>query len=101
MKHHNNDLPDGPMSAEQQAVASSLAPEFVAKVDAALMSHAKRSTRKVAMIVGMAMMDSSVRVAGLPDLFYRDRVRVLVNKGLLVAEGNLEYMRYSEVRLPQ
>jgi len=46
------------------------------------------------------MMDPEVRVPGLPDLYYANRVRVLVERGLLVAEGNLDYMRYSEVRLP-
>lgn len=52
------------------------------------------------MLVGMAMGNESVRVPGLPDLFYAQRVRALVEKGLLVAEGNLAFMRYSEVRLP-
>ncbi len=35
------------------------------------------------------MMDTSIRVADLPDLFYRDRVKALVTRGLLLAEGNL------------
>jgi len=37
---------------------------------------------------------------GLPDLYYAQRVKSLVSRGLLIAEGNLDYMRYSEVRLP-
>lgn len=51
------------------------------------------------MIVGLTMMDPAVRVPGLPDLFYAERVKALVAKGALVAEGNLDYMCYSEVRL--
>ncbi len=94
------DEPDGPMSSEQRAVADSLSAEMVAMIDAALLSHAKATERKVAMVVGMTMGDPAVRVPGLPDLFYAERVKALVAKGLLVAEGNLDYMRYSEVRLP-
>jgi hypothetical protein len=52
------------------------------------------------MLVGMAMGNEAVRVPGLPDLFYAQRVRVLVERGLLIGEGNLSFMRYSEVRLP-
>lgn len=52
------------------------------------------------MIVGLTMMDTSIRVAGLPDLYYRDRVKVLVTRGLLLAHGNLNCMGYSEVWLP-
>jgi hypothetical protein len=83
------------MTPEEQAVAGGLSQEAIDRIDAALLSHAKRSWRKVAMIVGLAM-----RVPGLPDLFYAERVKALVAKGALIAEGNLEYMRYSEVRLP-
>ena len=40
------------------------------------------------------------RVIGIPDVFYAQRVRKLVEDGHLEAQGNLAYMRYSEVRLP-
>jgi hypothetical protein len=93
-------IPDPPMSPEQAQVAASLSSEFVERIDAELLSHAKRHSRKVAMLVGLAMSNPAVRVPGLPDLFYAQRVRALVEKGALVAEGNLAYMGYSEVRLP-
>jgi hypothetical protein len=92
--------PDGPLTPEQQAVADSLSADFVAKIDAALLAHARKTRRKVAMLVGGTMMDPALRVRGLPDVFYAHRVKALVQRGLLVAEGNLDHMRYSEVRLP-
>jgi hypothetical protein len=92
--------PDPPMSSEEAKVAASLSSEFVERIDAELLSHAKRSNRKVAMLVGLAMSNPAVRAPGLPDLLYSQRVRVLVEKGVLVGDGNLAYMRYSEVRLP-
>lgn len=92
--------PDPPLSAEQARVAASLSAEVVSRIDAELLSHARDRNRKVAMLVGKAMMNSDVRVPGLPDLYYAQRVRALVENGQLVAEGNLDFMRYSEVRLP-
>jgi hypothetical protein len=88
------------MSPEQQAVANSLTAEVVAMIDAELMSHARKQQRKVAMVVGLTMSNPQIRVPGLPDLYYAERVKHLVKIGRLIAEGNLDYMRYSEVRLP-
>jgi hypothetical protein len=93
-------IPDPPLNAEQARVASSLSQEFVARIDAELLSHARPRSRKVAMLVGLAMSNEAVRVPGLPDLYYSQRVRALVEKGALIAEGNLDFMRFSEVRLP-
>jgi hypothetical protein len=92
--------PDPPLSAEQARVVASLSVEFVAAIEAELLSHARPRNRKVAMLVGMAMGNPNVHAPGLPDLFYAQRIRELVAKGHLIAEGNLNFMRYSEVRLP-
>jgi hypothetical protein len=88
------------MTPQQQTVAESLSLDFVARVDAALLSHATAKNRKVAMLVGLTMGDQALRVPGLPDVFYAQRVTALVAGGLLIAEGNLDYMRYAEVKLP-
>jgi len=92
--------PDPPLNAEQARVAASLSAEFIARIDAELLSHARPRSRKVAMLVGLAMGNQALRVPGLPDLYYAQRVRALVEKGSLIAEGNLDFMRYSEVRMP-
>ena len=91
---------DPPLNAEKARVASSLSPEFIARIDAELLSHARHRSRKVAMLVGLAMNNEAIRVPGLPDLYYSQRVRALVEKGELIAEGHLDFMRFSEVRLP-
>ena len=92
--------PDGEMSAEQQAIADSLSAEMVQAIDSALLAQAHQKYRKVAMIVGTVMLESATNVPGLPDLYYASRVKELVKSGKLIAEGNLNFMRYSEVRLP-
>ena len=39
-------------------------------------------------------------IQSLPGLHYAQRVRELVAKGVLVAEGNQSFIGFSEVRLP-
>jgi len=92
--------PDPQLSAEEAAIAAALTSDFIARIDAELLSHARPRNRKVAMLVGLAMSNPSLRIQGLPDLYYAQRVRSLVSRGALVSEVNLDYMRYSEVRLP-
>ncbi len=93
--------PDSLLSPAEETIVASLDEGFIRKVDRALLSHATTSWRKVAMLIGLTMMDSELRVPGLPDLFYSMRVRTLVEAGLLESAGNLDYMRFTEVRLPQ
>ena len=91
---------DPPMTSEEEAIAASLSPSMIESIDRALLSHAKARGRKVAMLVALAMSDPALRVSGLPDLFYARRVKVLVDKGALVADGEFTSMGRSEVRLP-
>jgi hypothetical protein len=93
-------VPDPPLSPNEARVAASLSKELIERIDAELLKHALRQPRKVAMLVGLTMSNPSVRVPGLPDLYYAQRIRFLVAKGVLISEGNLDFMRYSEVRLP-
>lgn len=73
----------------------------VARIDAALLAQANFQWRKVARVVGTAMLKQSHGIVGVPDVYYAKRVRVLVRRGVLQAQGNLNVMRYSEVRLVQ
>ncbi len=93
--------PDPPLSAEQMALIAELSEAQLTAIDALLMSRATTHWRKVAMLVGFAMTKNPDRKLGIPDLFYAQRVRKLVADGHLESDGNLVYMCYSEVRLPQ
>ena len=74
--------------------------EAIQAIDYLLLSHAHAKWRKVAMIVALTMTDPENRNRGIPDLFYAQRVRKLVEEGRLESQGNLQEMRFSEVRLP-
>ena len=92
--------PDGPLTPEQEAVVEKLSPEDLAKIDEGLLSNCCDRWRKVAMVVGTTMTsDGPYRYEDVPDVFYSQRVKALVEMGLLESQGNLDFMRYSEVRL--
>jgi hypothetical protein len=84
----------------QEALVGKLSEEEIQEIDKLLFSHAKRSWRKVAMLVGLAMMDKDSYREGIPDTFYSPRVRKLVEEPRLEFRGDLQYMRFGEVRLP-
>lgn len=90
---------DPPLSPEQRRIADSLSGDMVDRIDAELLSHANGRPRKVAMIVGLAMSNPAMNIPGLPDLYFAERVRHLVENGSLKAAGNMLSMRHSEVRL--
>ena len=92
--------PDPKLSDEQLELVSRLSEEELNKIDTVLMSFASTRNRKVARVVMSTMSELRELELGIPDIYYGQRVKPLVEKGLLVADGNLDYMRYSEVRLP-
>lgn len=94
-------IPDPPLTPEQEAKVAQLTESAIEAIDNTLMSNAKNQWRKVAMVVGVTMNHLQDRVRGIPDLFYAQRVRKLVEAGRLESQGNLAYMRFSEVRLPK
>ena len=64
------------------------------------MADVSTQFRKVARIVGIAMDANRDSIPNVPDIFYAARLRKVVEEGLLISQGNLDYMRFSEVKLP-
>jgi len=91
--------PDPELSPDELARVAQLTESDVMRIDAVLVAAASVNWRKVARIVGTAM-NEPTRLPGVPDIYYAERVRKLVEAGRLESQGNLGYMRYSEVRLP-
>ena len=92
--------PDGPLTPEQIAVVEKLMPDEIANIDDGLLSNCCGQWRKVARVVGTTMLnDGPYRYENVPDTFYSQRVKTLVERGSLESQGNLDFMRYSEVRL--
>jgi hypothetical protein len=72
----------------------------VDEIDATILSHARDRWLKVAMIAAQTMQQCGPGLSNEPFDIVVARVRALVARGRLVAQGNLSRPRFSEVRLP-
>jgi len=91
--------PDAPMTPAERAAVAALTPAQIAALDETLLANTHDRWRKVAMVIAKSW-DSAEQWPGVPDSFYAERMRELVARGLLESQGNLLYMRFSEVRRP-
>jgi len=97
---YNEFEPDGELSPEVRALVDELTSNQLTEIDNALLANCLDQWRKVAAVVGFTMTkEFMAEHPGIPDVFFSQRVRSLVDRGILENQGNLNYMRYSEVRL--
>ena len=92
--------PDTALAPDEIAAIEKLSKEDIAVIDTALLGQCAESWRKVARIVGSAMSCLPETLEQVPDGYFAQRVIALVSSGQLESQGNLNYMRFSEVRLP-
>jgi hypothetical protein len=64
----------------------------VALIDAALFSQVSSDWRNVARVVGMAILSMPDRASGVPDVYFAQRVALVVESGQLESQGNLRRM---------
>ena len=93
-----DDTNDAELSPAEGARVAKLSLAELALIDTALLSQVADDWRKVARVVGMAMLSMPDRPSGVPDVFFAKRVGHLVESGQLESQGDLRRMRFSEVR---
>ena len=91
---------DSQPTPEQLILIKGLSEDQIESIDKALLASACKNWRKVSRIVSMAMDALPNKVNGIPDVFYSKRVAILIQKNKLLSQGDLNCMRYSEVKLP-
>lgn len=89
-----------PLTAEEQSAATRLTDADFQIIDAAILANASVQWLKVARVVLRTENALRPRYPELSCIFYAQRLVQLEEDGRLVSQGNLEYMRFSEVRLP-
>jgi hypothetical protein len=57
--------------------------------------------QKVAMVVARSTDKLESRYPDISSAFYAQRIQILADQGRLESQGDLDYMRFSEVRLPR
>ena len=97
----DDEQPDPPLDVEQSLRVSKLTQIELQEMDRQLLAQVSTSWRKVARIVAMTIRELRDSIPDVPDVYYAQRVQNLVALGQLESQGNLAYMRFSEVRLPQ
>lgn len=94
-------LPDDRLDEQDAAWVDSLESIDVEAIDGALLAECAPSWRKVASVVGTALNLLPPHFQDAPIGFLVKRIAALVDAGLLEAEGDLSYARFSEVRRPE
>jgi hypothetical protein len=92
-------IPDTHLNIEEHAIASRLTPSDMQLLDGALVAGADLSWRNIERVVGLAMVELQGQMPTLPLGIYVQRIAVLVQNGIIEAQGNTAFMRLSEVRL--
>lgn len=89
---------DPELTDSERERAIRLSDEELARIDASLLSHATTRFAKIAMVVSKAMAELQAELPGVVDLFYAQRIRSLIGRGLLDVQGDPRRMRFAEVK---
>lgn len=92
-------MDDSELTPEQQRLVEALSSADVETIDLDLLAASSTHWRKVAFVVGTALLSLASRFPGISDVYLSQRIRALVRSGKLSSQGNLLSMRFSEVRL--
>lgn len=101
MTESDDKQPDRPLTPEEEAQARLLTSADLKRIDECLLSNVSHRWSKVARVIGQTMLILSREFPGMPDAFYASRIKHLAESGAIEAAGNLERMRYSEIRIKQ
>ena len=91
--------PDDLLDEEEQRLVEALSASDLNTIDEVLLGECAHSWRKVARIVMGTMKALDVKFPDMPPALYVRRIATLVQAGQLVSQGNLSYMRFSQVML--
>ena len=91
---------DSPMAWDDYGLIAELTDNKLREIDAALVSLTTVKPVKVASIIGRTISSSPAHVPGLPDFFYLERMRLLVESGALKLVGNMSDLMKCEICLP-
>ena len=100
MLHEEVPVPLDPLTPEQEARIARVSEADLNSIDDQLLANVTTGWRKVAMVVAMTVHATDLP-SDIPVTFYALRVKQLVTQGRLESQGNLDFMRFSEVRLPE
>jgi hypothetical protein len=93
-------IPNPPLSRKEAAAFAKLSENDINAIDEGILSCILARWQKVAAVVWCAEEKLRRSYPQFSYVLYAKRIRLLVKRGRLESQGNLRYMRFSEVRLP-
>jgi Protein of unknown function len=93
-------IPNPPPSAKEESAIAKLTEADLQAIDSTILANCSHDWLKVARVI--LHTEKALKGRYSPDLtfvFYTLRLMQLVMDGRLASQGNLQYMRFSEVRL--
>jgi hypothetical protein len=96
---NDDDAFDQEPTPKQLKAIQQLTPSEVIEIEGVLVSNVGPRWRKVAMVVGLSMLQLKDRFNGVPDVYYSRRLAEMAEAGKLDSQGDLRRMRFSEVRI--
>lgn len=92
-------LPDPKMDPASQAFAEALSTDEIALIDQKLLSQAAAQWRKSARIAASCLRELPEALKAIHPDFLSGRLKHWIDEGRLIHQGDLNRMRYCEVRL--
>jgi hypothetical protein len=93
-------IPNPPLSRKEAAAFAKLSENDINAIDEGILSCILARWQKVAAVVWRAEEKLQRSYPQFSYVLYAKRIRLLAKRGRLESQGNLRYMRFSEVRLP-
>ena len=94
-------IPNDPLTSEELSFLAKLTGKDLATIDNAILACAQPRWQKVARMVIKGMEKLSVAYPECTYTILAERIATLAAQGKLEFQGDLSYMRFSEVRLPR
>jgi Protein of unknown function len=91
---------DSPMGPDDYGIIDTLTVDMLNAIDAALLSQASATPKKIARIINHVICNSPAHIPGVGDAFYLNRVGLLVETGTLIFAGDLNNPMKGQVSLP-
>jgi hypothetical protein len=89
------------LTAEQREKVAQLSEQDLSEINKLILSNSSKHWRKQAMVIAKTMNELGAKFPEIPDIFYAECISKLVSEGYLESQGNIKYLRFSEVRLPE
>jgi len=93
-------IPNDPITPEEASAFARLRKDEVKDIDDAILSCATPHWQKVARMVSLAEKKLASKHPQFSYTLYAERIRLLAEERRLESQGDLSFMRFSEVRLP-